>query len=132
MPFGGYQKAPLSKYQTRIFSQHRSFPTISNILTSHLLSDKYLFLTKLNMYNFHKRKTTSGAIEFHHKLFRRGLRYTVFYKDSFLLASKENPAKPRFYTGMNFSVNMSPKQPAVSFSLLRSHRVRLKTSVKSN
>lgn len=34
--------------------------------------------------------------------------------------------------GMNFSVNMSPKQPTVSFSLLRSHRVRLKTSVKSN
>jgi len=33
---------------------------------------------------------------------------------------------------MNFSANMSLIRPTVSFFLLRSHIVRLKTSVKSN
>jgi hypothetical protein len=77
MLFAGFQRAPPSKYWTRMFSQHRSFPIISNTPTSPHLSDRYAFLTQLNMYNFHKRKTNSGAIEFHHKLFRRNLKYPI-------------------------------------------------------
>lgn len=54
------------------------------------------------MYNFHKRKTNTGAIEFHHKLFRRDIKYLNIYKDNFWSAFEENPVKLRFYLEISY------------------------------
>ena len=49
-------------------------------------------LTQLNMYNFHKNKTKTVGLEFHHKLFRRGAKYIFNHHRELLIGIKRKPS----------------------------------------
>lgn len=59
---GAQMEPPFWSMTNKLF-QMRCYQNISNMETSHHLSDKYLKkLIKLNMYNFHKNKNNSKQL----------------------------------------------------------------------
>jgi len=80
------------------------------------------------MYNFHKRKTSEGHIDFRHKLFRRNQEYTSNNADNFFSGSNGNPARQISFWETNSSDNSCLRPLRVLQNQLRKHPRRTSES----
>lgn len=105
---GGVQTGCPLESLTSPYSLPNSSPITSNTPTSPPSSGKYLFLTQLNMYNFHKRKTPEG-VQFYHQLFRKGQRYALFNVRQLLIGIRRKPSEAEILQGEELIRKLAPQ-----------------------
>lgn len=60
------------------------------------------------MYNFHKKKTSEGPVEFHHKLFRRNQQYIIWLLRQLLIGIKRKPSQADLQLGDELIKQLAP------------------------